>query len=119
MRHLVGRTVAQQIMSAVQRFTAPFRCALRTRAGAECVVHIRQTLTEAHPDAIVLHQRPQRIRHGVDAGHVGSSAESPGGDQILSFFRLFYGSQSSHLWKDDAGVVHTSSRVKGRSTETR
>ena len=33
MRRLVGRTVAQQIMPAVERFTAPFQYALRTRAG--------------------------------------------------------------------------------------
>ena len=54
MRRLVGRTVAQQIMPAVERFTAPFQYALRTRAGTECVAHVLQALTEANPDAIVL-----------------------------------------------------------------
>ena len=49
-----------------------------------------------------LHRRCECVRHGVEAGHAGSFAESPGGDQILPFVRSFYGSQSrgrgaSHL----------------------
>ena len=54
MRRLVGRTVAQQLMPAVKRFTAPFQYALRTGAGTECVARILQALTEADPDAPVL-----------------------------------------------------------------
>ena len=30
----------------------------------------------------------------------------PGGDQILPFVRLFYGSQLRCFWEDDAAVVH-------------
>ena len=40
LRRLVSRTIAQQIMPAVERFTSPFQCALRTRAGTECVAHV-------------------------------------------------------------------------------
>ena len=54
MRRVVGRTVAQQMMLAVERFTAPFQYALRTRAGTERVAHVLQALTEANLDATVL-----------------------------------------------------------------
>ena len=40
LRRLVSRTIAQQIMPAVERFTSPFQYALRTRAGTECVAHV-------------------------------------------------------------------------------
>ena len=30
----------------------------------------------------------------------------PGGEQVLPFVRMFYGSPSVHLWEDDSGVVH-------------
>ena len=75
MRRLVGRTVAQQIMPAVERFTAPFQYALRTSAGTECV-------TEANPDATVL------SIDGVSAFDMVSRramlAESPRGYSDLS-----------------------------------
>ena len=35
LRRLVGRTMAQQLMPEVERFTAPFQYALKTRAGTE------------------------------------------------------------------------------------
>ena len=35
----LGRTIAQQVMPVVERFTAPFQYALKTRAGTECVAH--------------------------------------------------------------------------------
>ena len=33
--------------------TAPFQCALSTRAGCECIVRVLQTLTELNPEATV------------------------------------------------------------------
>ena len=53
LRRLVGRTIAQQLMPAVERYTAPFQYALKTRAGTECVAHMLQPLTEADPNATV------------------------------------------------------------------
>ena len=35
-RRLVSRTMAQQMSAAVESATAPFQCALSTRAGCEC-----------------------------------------------------------------------------------
>ena len=31
---------------------------------------------------------------------------TPGGEQVLPFVQMFYGSPSVHLWEDDSGVVH-------------
>ena len=36
LRRLVGRTMAQQLSDVVKAATAPFQCALSTRAGTEC-----------------------------------------------------------------------------------
>ena len=46
LRRLVARTIAQQIGAAVERATAPFQYALKTRAGCECVSHTLQTLLD-------------------------------------------------------------------------
>ena len=39
-RRLVARTMSQQLSEAVERATAPYQCALTTRAGCECIAHI-------------------------------------------------------------------------------
>ena len=84
LRRLVGRTVAQQLMPAVERYTAPFQYALKTRAGTECVAHVLQALTEADPNATVL------SIDGISAYDLISLRRVPGGDQVLPFVRLFY-----------------------------
>ena len=85
MRRLVGRTVAQQMMPAVEGFTPPFQYALRTRAGTECVAHMFQAVDGSQPKRIcALHRRSQRIRHGVKAGDVGSIVQSPWGRSDLA-----------------------------------
>ena len=106
MRRLVGRTVAHQIMPAVERFTAPFQYALRTRAGTECVAHVLQALTEANPDATVLSIDGVSAFDMVSRAMLAALRRVPGCDQILPFVRLFYGSQSRYFWEDDAAVVH-------------
>ena len=53
LRRLVGRTMPQT-NSIVERCTAPFRYALTTRAGTQCVAHALQALTEAEPEATVM-----------------------------------------------------------------
>ena len=46
--------IAQQISPAVEWGTAPFQYALTTRAGAECIAHVIQTLTDVDQEATVL-----------------------------------------------------------------
>ena len=40
--------------------------------------------------------------HGVESG-----------SQVLPFVRMFYGSHSTYLWEDEAGVVHTVEQGEG------
>ena len=53
-RRLVARTMSQQLMDAVQKATAPFQCAMATRAGCECRAHVLRGLTEMNPRATIL-----------------------------------------------------------------
>ena len=52
-RRLVARTMAQQLQKAVEVATAPFQCALSTKAGCECVAHALQGSTQWQPDSTV------------------------------------------------------------------
>ena len=45
----MAKTIAQQLTKVVEKATAPFHCALSTRAGCECVSHVLQGLTEIYP----------------------------------------------------------------------
>ena len=39
--------------------------------------------------------------------------EMESGSQVLPFVRMFYGSHSTYLWEDEAGVVHTVEQGEG------
>ena len=54
LRRLVVRTMAKQCSKSAEAATAPFQCALQTRAGSECVSHVLQTLTDLDPNATTL-----------------------------------------------------------------
>ena len=106
LRRLVARTIAQQIGDAVERAT-PFQCALKTRAGCECVSHMFQTLLDLDPRATILSV------DGVGAFDlISRNAMMAGlshlekGDKLLPFVRLFHSSPSTFLWEDDVGTVH-------------
>ena len=94
--------------------TAPFQCALRTRAGCECASHVLQTLTDLDPTATIL------SLDGVGAfDFVSRNAmlkgllTMEGGDRVLPFVRLFYGDPSTFLWEDDLGGVHSIHQGEG------
>ena len=53
-RRLVARTMAKQVSKQVEAPTAPFQCALSTKAGCECVAHILQCVTDEDPEATVI-----------------------------------------------------------------
>ena len=93
-RRVVARTLAQQLGPAVEGATAPFQCALSTKAGCECVSHVVQGLTEADPDLI--------SREAMLDGLL----QVDGGGAALPFVRLFYGRPSQYLWEDSTGTTH-------------
>ena len=53
-RRLVARIVAQLLGKAVDHATAPFQCALSTRAGCDCVAHALQGASELDPEVTVV-----------------------------------------------------------------
>ena len=55
-RGIVAGDVIRRVVAgeAVEAATAPFHCALTTKAGCECVAHAVQALTEQHSDATIL-----------------------------------------------------------------
>ena len=90
----------------VEETTAPFRHALTTKAGCECVAHILQTLTDSNQETTII------SIDGVGAYDlISRNAMLEGllrmedGDQILPFVRMFHGSPSTYLWEDEMGVV--------------
>ena len=103
---VIARTIAQEIGDAVQSATGPYQCALRTRAGTECVSHVLQTLVEsdAHTTIVSI--------DGIGAFDLVSRnamlrglQEMDQGDRVLPFVRRFYGQPSSNIWEDEVGEV--------------
>ena len=108
LRRLVERTIAQQLMPAVERYHSTVSvCVEDSSRHRECVAHVLQGLTEDDPNATVL------SIDGISAYDLISCRailealrRVPGGDQVLPFVRLFYDRHSTYLWEDDAGTVH-------------
>ena len=46
--------MSQQLMDSMKQATAPFQCAVATKAGCECISHVLQSLTELNPNATML-----------------------------------------------------------------
>ena len=78
-RRLVSRTLAKQFAQQVEDATAPFQCALKTRAGCECVAHIFQSLTEIDPSGW-----SGRIRLGFPCCHALRIARDGGGETVVA-----------------------------------
>ena len=107
--------MAQQLGPEIERATSPFRCALSTRVGTECIAHAIQTLTDLNPNAKVLsicgigafdmvsHQAILQGFHTV-----------VGGDAALPFVRQFTGRKTARP-PTNAGIVclGTTSRNSG------
>ena len=107
LRSLVARTMAKPMAARVEAATAPFQYVLTTKAGCESVAHILQSLTDQDERATIV------SIDGVVAYDLMSRnamlegmASVPGGDRLLPFVRHFYGSPSTYLWEDQAGVTH-------------
>ena len=76
--------------------------------GCECIAHTIQAMTDANPRCTVLSvdgigEYDTISRRAMLSGLV---RHMEGGDSFLPFVLQFYGSPSSYLWEDSAGVVH-------------
>ena len=106
LRRLVARTIAKQCALSAEKATAPFQCALRTRAGCECVSHVFQTLTNLDPSATILSVDGVGAfdlvsRNALLQGLLGME----GGDQVLPFVRLFHGKSPSTVFWEEACIT--------------
>ena len=79
------------------------QCALTTKTGVECVVHVIQTLTDLDDQATVFSVK------GVGAFDLISRATMlegmwgiEGGDSVLPLVSQFYSSTSTYLWEDES-----------------
>ena len=104
-RRLVSRTIAQQVSEVVEAGTAPFRHALSTRSGSECVAHALQALCEQDPTATVVSVDGIGAFDLVSRGAMlqGLRRTAP---HVVPFVRQFYGSPSIFSWESDDGVTH-------------
>ena len=112
-RRLVARTMAQQLGQAVETATAPCQCALRTKAGCECVAHVLQGLTELDPQATITSMDGISAFDLISRRAMLEGLRVEGGSSALPFVRLFHGTLSKCLWEDGTGTVHTISRGGG------
>ena len=105
-RRLVARSIAKQISKKVEAMTTPFQHALSTKAGCKCVAYILQSMTDLDPDTTIT------SIDGVGAYDLISRnamleglLQMDGGNQIVPFVRMFYGSPSTYLWEDEMGAT--------------
>ena len=99
--------MAQQLSEAVERATAPYQCALRTRAGCECVAHVLQGITEFHPELTITSMDGIRAFDMVSReSMLGEFLEVDGRGAALPSVRMFHGYLSEYLWEDHEGTVH-------------
>ena len=101
LRRLVSRTMAQLGLE-VERATAPFQYAMRTRAGCECVAHAVQALCEVDSELTVL------SIDGISAyDSISRVAMLQVNGQAVPYMRMFYGEPSTYIWEDEHNVVHS------------
>ena len=101
-RRLVSRTIAQQVSKAVEAGTAPFQCALSTKAGSECVAHALRALCELDPSTVVSVDGTGAFDL-VSAMLQGLRQIVP---HVVPFVRQFHGTPSTYWWENGEGVTH-------------
>ena len=113
-RRLVSRTIAQQVSKAVEAGTAPFQCALSTKAGSECVAHALQALCELDPSSSVVSVDGIGAFDLVSAMLQGLRRIAP---HVVPFVRQFYDTPSTCWWEnDEAPTTHTMAKEESRVT---
>ena len=90
-RKLVSKTIVWQLTAAVETATGPHQCALSTKAGAECIAHMLQSLTELYPEATV-------TSNGISAYDLISR------EATLQGLARLDGALSEYLWEDESGT---------------
>ena len=111
-RRLVSRTMAQQLGPEVERATAPFQYAMRTRAGCECVAHALQALCEVDPELTILSIDGISAYDSISRVAMLQGLREVNG-QAVPYVRMFYGQPSTYIWEDEHNVVHSFHQGEG------
>ena len=96
-----------QYADAIEKTTAPYQFALRTRAGADALAFALRTATDKDPDAVILSlDGIGAYDHIRRRAMLGKLYDTPGLQTLLPFVRQFYGESSVYLWTNDGGTTH-------------
>ena len=113
-RRLVAKTLARQFGKAVEATCSPFRFALSTRAGTDCVGHAVRTATDRDPQATVLSiDGIGACDHVHKSAMLGKLLEVPSLRGLLPFVRAAYLEPSRYKWADAEGVRHDICQAEG------
>ena len=114
-RRVVARTIVKQFRVQGEAATSPFQFALTTRAGCECVSHLVRSATDMDERTTIVSVDGIGAYDSISRTcMLASLHRMVDGDQMIPFVRLFYGSPSVYLWKDDAGDTHEIVQGEGR-----
>ena len=117
LRSLIARALAKQISKQVEEATAPFQYALSTKAGCECVALFLQSLTDLGPEVTITSIDGAGAHDLISRNAILEGLlRMEGGDQILSFVRMFYSNPSTFLSEDDLGVTQHIAREESKAT---
>ena len=106
-RRIVAKTLAMQYADAIEKATAPYQFALRTRAGTDALAFALRTATDKDPDAVILSlDGIGAYAHIRRRAMLGKLYDTPELQTLLPFVRQFYGESSVYLWTDDGGTTH-------------
>ena len=102
-----SRTIAKQFSKQGEAATAPFHFALSTRTGCECVTHLIRGATDVNDRTTIVSVDGIGAFDSISRNSMFSGLQRMvGGDQMIPFVGLCYGSPSVYLWEDDMGETH-------------
>ncbi|MEC7231521.1 MAG: hypothetical protein VXW31_01135, partial [Planctomycetota bacterium] len=94
-RRIVAKTLAMQYADAIEKTTAPYQLALRTRAGTDALAFALRTATDKDPDAVILSlDGIGAYDHIRRRAMLGKLYDTPELQTLLPFVRQFYGEPS-------------------------
>ena len=117
-RRVVAKTLVSQHMSEFAEATAPHQVALGTRAAVDSAVLAARAALDLDPELVLLSiDGIGAYDHVLRGEFLGRLDEIPNARNILPFIKMFYGSQSSYLVRDQDG--HSVEVLQGGGGRTR
>ena len=106
-RRLGAKTLARQFGAAVEATCAPFRFALSTRAGVDCVGHAVRVATDQNTEATVLSiDGVGAYDHVLRSSMMSKLRDTPSLQGLFLFVRAVYSRPSCYKWRGSSGTCH-------------